>query len=213
MKKILLSFIGLIIVGQFCGCGKSAKEIAQERQDSLIRAKFVQDSLRKDSVIRDSIRWTLSTPDLTFHGLVGPIQECKYKVSDGSIYVVRFDKKGHVTSNIIVGPNSIQMMSFKKGGNGCFSGPIKSDWGNGAIVCDKAGRLKTFGTCHFKYDKGKIYPNSGENMEEQYAHYFEYKSFDDHGNWTKCVDTFYHGMGFGAYSTTITRIITAYPFK
>lgn len=213
MKKILLSFIGLIILGHFCSCGKSAKEIEQERQDSLERAEFVKDSLQKDPVIRDSIRWTRTTPDLTFHGLVGPIQECKYKTSDGSIYVVRFDKKGHVTSDIIIGPNSIQIIKFQKGGNGCFCGSVKSDWGNGVIKCDDTGRLKTFGTCHFKYDKDKIYPNTGESMAEQYSHIFEYKSFDEHGNWTKCVDTFYSKDGFGAYPTTITRTITTYPFE
>lgn len=221
MRKLSLGFMLLAAVSIFCGCGKSAKQIAKERQDSLKRAVFLKDSLQKDSIFKDSIRWEQTTSDLSFHSLKGPIQECKYKVvegiDEGKVFVVRFDRHGYLTSDYFLSADLSMQTSFqrdKKGRvikvrEGKESGPyrIVSYYDNGLVKAIGCEGYKD----EYTYEINHIYPENITRDEGEFNYSYAYKEFDKHGNWTRCDITC--SSSIGSYIETVVRTITAYPLN
>lgn len=118
MRKTFYELLVFFVLPFTMGCGNSEKARQQFVRDSLRIDSIAKDSIakvKKDSTLQDSLFWTKTSAVLIFHGLKGPVQKVTYNVngkegqddpmqSFGYTISVLFDENGNLKGNTIVTP-------------------------------------------------------------------------------------------------------------
>lgn len=197
MKKLiyLLAVLGLAMT---VSCGNSAKREQEIRdslradsimKDSIIRAKI--DSIRKDSMWRYRV-----TPDLALFELHGPVKSVsssEWEMFSYEVNTITFDEVGRLTSvhpYKIFRDKSDRVNALKYITNG-----FEEDaWYFTYNLQNQATKVRNQGyewggTTSYKYGEdgfasSSYSSGSGEGMSWEISVAYKYQDLDDFGNWT-----------------------------